>query len=131
MKLTDFDPHVRARILAQLDADAAEARRNRSARSQGIRPTESQPNERPALDKVPCGKAAGKGSDGERYRVTFTVYAVRPKDWDNNFCKVIQDQLIYSGWLPDDNWRILEGAIRTRKSKPGEERTEVEIERLS
>lgn len=95
----------------------------------------SKPNERLPLVEVFKREAAGKRSvsKGERYRVTFVIYAVRPRDWDNlaASCKQLQDAIVEDGWLPDDNWRVLEGAVVSAKAKTkSEERTEVRISRI-
>jgi Holliday junction resolvase RusA-like endonuclease len=92
--------------------------------------------ERPArmpLERAAPGKE--KGGDGivagARFRVQFTVFSVSPRDWDNQFCKPLQDCLIEAGIIPDDNWRVLEGSVISKKAKSkAEERTEITIEKL-
>lgn len=73
----------------------------------------------------------GSPFDPIRHRITFEVYAVRPCDYDNYFCKPLQDLLVNLGFLPDDNWRVLEGCVISRRAKTkSEERTEITIEQL-
>jgi len=96
---------------------------------------ERKPDTRPALVSAPQGKGTGKRSvvPGERYRISFTVHAVRPRDWDNLTASIkqLQDCLVEAGWLPDDNWKVLEGTVRSDKAaSKAEERTEITIERI-
>lgn len=97
----------------------------------GLRPAQPEPDSGGALERAAPGEAAcGCGPDS-RYRVTFTVYRVRPLDWDNSFTKPLQDCLVESGLLPGDDWRTLEGAVRSCKAaSKKDERTEIVIERL-
>lgn len=71
---------------------------------------------------------------GERYRVTYTIHATRPRDWDNlaASCKQLQDAIVDEGWLPGDDWKQLEGqVVSTKCAHKAEERTEVEIVRIA
>lgn len=94
------------------------------AHPERIRP---QQPERPAivpLDSSPLRKETGTG----RAQIVFTVYAVRPLDWDNYFIKPLQDWLAVAGLIRGDKWNQLEGRVRSEKvSKTEEERTEIEI----
>jgi hypothetical protein len=95
----------------------------------------AKPQPRPALVASPQGEGAGKRSvePGAHYRVRFTVFAVRPRDWDNlaASCKQLQDAIVEAGWLPDDDWKTLEGTVVSAKAATeNEERTEVTIERM-
>jgi len=97
-----------------------------------VRSTEPECPERrslvgPAQREAKGWTGAQKGT-GERMRVIFTVYAQRPLDWDNYRLKDAQDCLVEAGLLVDDNWRILEGLVRSEKAHTKEEeRTEIEI----
>ena len=96
----------------------------------------AKPQSRPALVAPAQRKGAGeeRAGSGGRYRITFTVHAVRPRDWDNLSASVkqLQDAIVEAGWLPDDDWKTLEGVVVSAKAMTEvEERTEVKIERLS
>jgi hypothetical protein len=85
---------------------------------------------RPAQRKGPRKERSGAGG---HYRIKFTVYAVRPRDWDNLSASVkqLQDAIVEAGWLPDDDWKTLEGTVVSAKAATEEEeRTEVTIERM-
>jgi len=102
------------------------------ARLKRVRATEPECPERRSLvhtaqREAKGGNGAQKGT-GERMRVIFTVYAQRPLDWDNYRLKDVQDCLVESGLLVNDDWRILEGLVRSEKAHTkAEERTEIEI----
>jgi hypothetical protein len=94
-------------------------------------PKEPEPAARVPLERATKRETVGKESDNERYGITFTIYRVRPLDWDNSFTKPCQDILVEFGFLPDDNWKVLEGKVRCLKVKHiDEQRTEVTIERI-
>lgn len=63
-----------------------------------------------------------------RQRIKFTVYAVRPCDWDGYHIKELQDMLIHAGILDSDDWASLRGEVISEKvySKE-EEMTVIEI----
>lgn len=66
-----------------------------------------------------------------RFRVRFTVYACRPCDWDNYRTKPLQDCLVAAGFMPDDNWKILEGEVVSMKARSkAEQRTVIELWRI-
>lgn len=111
--------------------DLKEHERRVADRAARLRAAVPEPDTRGALERAAPGEAAcGCGPDS-RYRVTFVVYRVRPLDWDNSFTKPLQDCLVAAGLLPDDNWRVLEGAVRSCKAaSKRDERTEIVIERL-
>ncbi len=99
----------------------------------GLRPAISQPIERPALVTPSAGEEPRQGRPERchlhRYRITYTVYAVRPMDFDNIAVKKIQDELVHQNFLPDDNWKVLEGTVISKKAaKESDERTVIEIE---
>ena len=148
-------PEVLARIRAAQaaqDAENAERRRN-SPRSNpgdnaptagtgganhdsfsGVRPPDGQPVASKALAIRARLQKRRKTRSGRRYRVEFTVYTTHPADWDAvaNSCKLIQDEMVRQGWLPDgDGWRELEGiALAQKVESNAEKRVEVNIIRL-
>lgn len=93
--------------------------------------TEPQPNRRQALEHPEARPRQSKGRAQGRYRITFRCYRCRPMDWDNTIFKGLQDAIVEAGLLPDDNWRVLEGAVVSDKANSkAEERTEIEIVQL-
>ena len=112
------------------DLSAYQARRSR------IRATEPECPERRSLVRAAQGEAQGGSGAQEgisgRMRVIFRVYAQRPLDWDNYRLKDVQDCLVEAGLLVGDDWRVLEGRVISCKAhSKEEERTEIEIERVS
>lgn len=66
-----------------------------------------------------------------RFKIVFTVYSVRPADWDAYHIKELQDLLVKSGVIPDDDWTTLKGEVSPEKvGKKDQERTEIEIYEL-
>ena len=137
MKLHEANPALRHRILEQVrrdDARAAELRRDRHDHAAGLSAGKvTQPEQRPALVNVAPGKGAGAKSsgDGARYHITFTCYAVRPRDFDNLCASVkgLLDCIVEAGYLPDDNWRVLSGSVESKKAAHrSDEKTVVTIE---
>ena len=64
----------------------------------------------------------------ERFEIVFTVYAVRPCDWDGYDIKSLQDFLVTAGMLPGDGWKTLSGRVITCKAATkAEEKTVIEI----
>lgn len=104
------------------------AKRNSSGDT-GLRSAEPQPTQGHALERVVSRKTKGRTGPVERYRITFVVYAVRPCDWDGYHVKEIQDMLVHASILSGDDWRILEGLVRSQKAESkNRERTEIFIE---
>lgn len=64
-----------------------------------------------------------------RARIVFTVYAVRPADWDGYHIKELQDMVVHAGILRDDDFQtVIEGTVRSRKAaSKSDERTEIEV----
>jgi hypothetical protein len=81
-----------------------------------------------------CSSPREKASSNRvetRYRITFTVFSIKPCDYDNLRCKEIQDLLVTIGCLPADNWCVLEGCVVSKKAKTKEDEcTIIEIEPL-
>lgn len=103
------------------------ARQSAQNRAQGLPAPEPEHNPGMPLEPTPQREAASPS----RYHVRFDVYACRPRDWDNNFCKPLQDCLVEAGFLPDDNWQILSGSMQCHKVKTkDQERTEITLTKL-
>ena len=97
----------------------------------GVCSQEPERAERMPLVSVASGKETGSDCTPQRYRITFRIFSVRPCDYDNYRCKELQDLVVKSGIIPDDNWRVLEGCVISRKAKSkAEERTIIEIDPL-
>lgn len=105
--------------------------RKRAANAMGLRASLPEPPLRPALDHPTARETTRLASPAQRYRILYTIYSLRPMDYDNIAIKKLQDGLVRAGFLPDDNWQVLEGAVRSCKaSTQAEERTEIEIVEL-
>jgi hypothetical protein len=96
----------------------------------------AKPAQGSALVKEPLRKGKGKGGAVQcpRYRITATVFAVKPRDWDNLAAslKQLQDEIVAAGWLPGDDWRQLDGRVVSAKAATvADERTEILLERMS
>lgn len=99
----------------------------------GLRTAQPQPAKGNALERALPRKA--KGGNGaivcpepSRCRIQFTVYAVRPCDWDGYHIKEIQDMLVKAGLLDGDEWNLLQGEVISEKVHSAEEeRTEILI----
>lgn len=102
---------------------AATLARNQAGPS-GLPASDPKPVEGDALDSGVQREEAGAA----RYKLVFTVYAVRPCDWDGWHVKPLQDVLAIIGLIPGDSWHQLEGCVRSCKVHTAEEeRTEIEI----
>lgn len=74
------------------------------------------------------GSTPREAKSRNRFKIFFTVYAVRPADYDGYHIKELQDLLVKSGVIPDDNWFTLRGEVIPEKvDKEEEERLEIEI----
>ena len=98
-------------------------------------PSRQKPQPKPPLEAPPRRAKTGSRSvePRQRYAITFIVYACHPRDWDNlaASCKELQDELVKAGWLPNDDWKTLDGRVRSRKAHhEAEERTVIEITNL-
>ena len=136
LKLEELPPSLRDRIKRQLadeDAATARARRVDQADDARLRPEVcAQPA--PPLGRRAEGEAQGEPGRRPRYRVDWTLYSCQPLDWDNlaGSVKEAQDRLVELGWIPGDDWEVLEGSATTRKvGKRKEQRLEVVITRVS
>lgn len=115
-------PHISEDVL-RLSADAGVA---------GLRPTAAQQPKGRSLVRAPKRKVSRSLGAKERYRVIFTVHAVRPPDWDNAFIKSLQDCLVTAGLLPSDDYGSLEGSVISKKvQETAQEKTTIEIIRIA
>lgn len=84
-----------------------------------------------SLDEVVENKDVRPDSSPEFYEVRFDVYSIRPQDWDNIRVKELQDVLVDLGFLPDDNYRILTGKVRSMKVfKTKDQKTVITLKRI-
>lgn len=89
-----------------------------------LRPTVSEPVKRSAL----VGGVPREVPGRIRSRIRFTVYAVRPCDWDGYSIKPLQDCLVRASILHGDDWDLLQGEVISEKvHSKEEERTEITI----
>jgi hypothetical protein len=103
-------------ILANLDAD-------------GSCPVNPQPTQGSPLVSPQQREEARWYGVAKRFEITFTIYAVRPCDYDGYDIKSIQDSLVRAKIIPDDKWSVLSGRIVSRKARTkAEEKTEIKIE---
>lgn len=92
-----------------------------------IRPVEPQPVKRNPLVR----RVRREKESGPCFEIVFTVYAVRPCDYDGYHVKPLQDFIVHAGILPGDSWHQLEGRVYSRKvHTEEEEKTTVEIRRI-
>ncbi len=102
-----------------------------NADSAGVCSQEPERLARVSLERTAPREEAGGDRPETRYRITFRCFARRPCDYDNYRVKECQDMVVKAGLIPDDNWRVLEGCVVSRKAKTkAEERTIIEIEPL-
>ncbi len=123
--MRQITPNELKRLFPQASADTIS--RNQVGAT-GLHPVEPEPVKRRSLvRRVPRKEACGP-----RFEIVFTIYAVRPCDWDGWHIKPTQDLLAAIGLLPGDAWHQLEGRVRSRKVHTAEEeRTEIIIEKCS
>lgn len=93
-----------------------------------VHSSDQKPNGQPPLVHPKKGKAKSSARTVARYRIRFTIYAVRPADWDGWSIKQLQDCCIHAGLIHGDAWHVLEGSVRSEKvHSEEEERTVIEI----
>ena len=111
-------PNANERFIQRvIDADSA-----------GVRPAAPKPVGRVPLDAKSGAEEAHWYHAAKRFEVTYTVYSVRPADYDGYDIKALQDFLVKAGMLTDDRWDVLAGRVVSRKAATEEEeRTEIEI----
>lgn len=95
---------------------------------QGLRAIDAKPVERVPLDIADTREEACWPYAHVRFEVTFTVYSMRPADYDGYDIKYLQDFLVSSGIITRDDWKTLSGRTVSRKAATKEEeRTEITI----
>ena len=103
------------------------ARLNQDCAS-GICAAQPKPVERNPLDSALPRKDQGRSGVVQLFRITFTIYARRPCDWDGYHVKELQDMLIRASILLADDWCFLQGEVVSKKvHTKKEERTEIVI----
>lgn len=96
--------------------------------SRGLRSTAAKPVRRMPLDDESESEKANWYFPAARFEITFTVYSVRPADYDGLDIKFLQDFCVKAGIIPDDKWSVLSGRVVSRKAATeGEEKTEITI----
>lgn len=102
------------------------------ADSSGVRPAAPKPVGRVSLDAESGAKEAHWHNAAKRFEVTYTIYSLRPADYDGYDIKALQDFLVKAGIITDDRWDVLAGRVVSRKAATeGEQRTEIEIHAFS
>jgi len=97
-------------------------------RDSELRAAKPKPTEGDALERPAPGKDSGRFVTSPRHRIRFTIYSVRPCDWDGYHIKELQDMLIRASIIPDDNWGFLQGEVVSEKAlSKAEEKTVIEI----
>ena len=109
-------------------ASEAFIKANLGAGNIGLRPAASKPIERMPLDDANSTEEADWHNASSCFEITFTVYSVRPADYDGLDIKFLQDFCVKAGIIPDDKWSVLSGRVVSRKAATeGEEKTEITI----
>ncbi len=94
----------------------------------GVCAVHPEPVERLPLDDALQGEEACWYGTAERFEIVFTVYSVRPADWDAYSIKELQDFCVHAGILQGDGWKTLSGRVCTEKAKSvSEQKTVIEI----
>lgn len=104
------------------------------SRRSGIRASDQKPVEGvPLVSPVPRKTKGGNSPPIStkptiRKRIKFTVYSIRPCDWDGFHVKELQDLLVHAGIMDSDDWSSLQGEVISEKvHSKEEERTLIEI----
>ena len=94
-----------------------------------LRPAAPQPASRVPLADGGIAEDPHWYDAAKRFEIRFTVYSVRPADWDGYYVKALQDFLVRAGIIPEDRWDVIVGAtIHSKKAATErEEKTVVEI----
>lgn len=110
------------------NASASTLKRNLQSGVARLHPDNAQPDKLLSLERAAEREETGWHGPARRFEITFTVFALRPCDWDGWDCKRLQDWLVEAGIIPSDKWDTLSGRVLSKKvSKAIEERTEIEI----
>lgn len=77
------------------------------------------------------GSLPRKTKSSIRLKIIFTIYAIKPADWDGYDIKSMQDLVVKSGILPGDDWFTLRGEVISEKvDEESQEKTVIEIIQL-
>lgn len=96
--------------------------------SSGLCPDHKEPVKRNTLVRPLPRKDKGRISTLGRARIRFTIYSVRPADWDGYDVKALQDMLVRTTLLFADDWCFLQGEVVSEKAySKAEEKTVIEI----
>ena len=88
----------------------------------------AKPVGRLPLDNEGEAKEAHWYFPAKRFEVTYTIYSIRPADFDGIDIKFLQDFCVKAGIIPDDKWSVLSGRVCSKKAATeAEEKTEIEI----
>ena len=110
------------------NASSSTIQRNAVLDPGGVPAPNAQPDGRMPLERGKGRKKAGSRSTAGRVTIRFTVYAVRPADWDGWNIKPLQDGFRHAQLLVGDDWHQLQGEVRSEKVHSiEEERTVVEL----
>lgn len=97
----------------------------------GVCAVQPQPAKRVSLESIEAGEEACWHDVDAVFEIVFTIYSVRPCDWDGYDIKSLQDFLVSAGILPGDGWKTLSGRVYSRKAATkDEEKTVIEITAL-
>lgn len=120
---------TKEQILARYpNASTSFIARNLDYPSPPIRAHDEKPDQGGALECSEPGEEACWYGPAKRFEIRFTVYSVRPCDYDGWDIKAIQDCLVRAQIIPDDGWRVLAGRVESRKvHAEADERTEIKI----
>lgn len=103
------------------------AKQNRAGDS-GLRAAEQKQPAGQPLERALPRKTKGGNVATERARIEYTVFAVRPPDYDNAWTKCLTDCLVAIGWIRGDDWWLLHGGCTCEKAHDkAEEKTVIEI----
>lgn len=118
-------------LQALLQSKPALARANRNLDLIGLRAPQSKLDAGDPLDGSDQGQDLRPDSSPGLYEIRFDVYSISPQDWDNIRVKELQDVLVDLGFLPDDNYRILTGSVRSMKVfKKKQQKTIITLKRI-
>jgi len=106
-------------------------RKNSDDNDAGVCAVQPKPIKRVPLDLTPEGEEACWYDADAKFEITFTVYSVRPCDWDGYDIKHLQDWLVQAGFLPNDDWKTLSGrCVSAKAATKDDEKTVIEVSQL-
>jgi len=114
------------------NASAAFIQENLDSDDGGVCSKHSKRIERMPLDLNPEREEACWHDADASFEITFTVYSVRPCDYDGYDIKYLQDWLVSAGIISGDDWKTITGRVCSRKAKSKEEeKTVIEIREVT